>query len=267
MQMDAVNEQRDNSKYERVQFLNARVDNITMDELIHDFKEGMLLTLHVDMIMKLQSDREFYNILSEFDIITCDSQILVFASKILGHPVKERVSGSDFFPRYYMHHKDDPSVTIFLCGAGPGIAEIAREKINKKVGREMVVGTYSPSFDFDQKPEEIEQMIQMINDSGASVLLVGLGGGRQEKFLVKYRDRFENVRSFIPLGGTIDYEAQTLPRPPAWITDLGFEWLYRLLREPKQRWHRYVVHEPPVLYYLTLQKLGLYKDPFAKPKS
>ena len=258
---------KDDPPYERIRFLNAEVDNISMDELVHNFREGMLLTLHVDMLMKLQKDREFYNILPEFDVITCDSQIMVFASKFLGHPVKERVSGSDFFPRYYMHHKDDPSVTIFLCGAGPGIAEIARGKINQKVGREIIVGTYSPSLDFDKNPEEIDHMIQLINASKASVLLVGLGGGRQEKFFVKYRNRFEHVRTFLPLGGTIDYEAQTLPRPPTWITDWGFEWLYRLLREPKQRWHRYVVHEPPVLYYLMLQKLGLYKNPFAGPQS
>jgi exopolysaccharide biosynthesis WecB/TagA/CpsF family protein len=255
------------SPCERIKILNASVDNISMHDLVHNFREGMLLTLHVDMIMKLQKDREFYNILPEFDIITCDSQFMVFALKFLGRPVKERVSGSDFFPRYYMHHKDDPSITIFLCGAKPGIAEIARDKINRKAGREIIVGTYSPSFDFDSKPDEIDRMIQMVNDSKASVLLVGLGGGRQEKFIVKYRDKFEHVRSFLPLGGTIDYEAQTLPRPPAWVTDWGFEWLYRLLREPKQRWHRYIVHEPPFLYYVTLQKLGLYRNPFAKPAS
>lgn len=253
------------SPYERIRILNAEVDNISMDELIHDFREGMLLTLHVDMIMKLQKDRDFYNILPEFDIITCDSQFMAFALKFLGRPVKERVSGSDYFPRYYMHHRNDPSVTIFLCGAKPGIAEIARQKINQKVGREIVVGTYSPSFDFDNKPDEIDRMIQMVNDSKATALLVGLGGGRQEKFLVKYRDRFKHVRTFLPLGGTIDYEAQTLPRPPAWVTNWGLEWLYRLLREPRQRWHRYIVHEPPFLYYVALQKLGLYRNPFVAP--
>jgi hypothetical protein len=62
---------------------------------------------------------------------------------------------------------------------------------------------------------------------------------------------------------TIDYEAATLPRPPAWITTCGFEWLYRLLREPRQRWHRYLVHQPPVLWHLLLQRLGVYRNPFA----
>ena len=161
-----------------------------------------------------------------------------------------------------MRHRDNPDVTIFLCGGKPGIAEIAAGKINARAGRQIVVGSYAPPFDFDTNPAEIERMIEMINASGATVLLVGLGGGRQEKFIIRHRDRFPHVRLFLPLGGTIDYEAGTFKRPPVWITEWGFEWLYRLLKEPRQRWHRYVVHEPPVLWRLAAQKLGLYRDPF-----
>lgn len=251
-------------KYKRVRLLNVDVDDITMDELVHDFRQGMLLTLHVDMIMKLQKDVEFYRMLPQFDIITCDSQILYFASKFLGTPLRERVSGSDFFPRFYTHHKDDPSVTVFICGGQPRIAEIARERINQRVGRQMVVGTCSPPFDFDRNPDEIERMIAAINDSQATALVVGLGAGRQEKFMAKHRGRFRHVQVFLPLGGTIDYESKTLPRPAPWITNAGLEWLYRLLREPRQRWHRYLVHEPPVIPLLLRQRVGLYRDPFAR---
>ena len=72
-------------------------------------------------------------------------------------------------------------------------------------------------------------MIERINASKASVLVIGLGAGRQEKFIVKYRDRLPHVRMFLPLGGTIDYEAESLKRPPSWITNVGLEWLYRVL--------------------------------------
>ena len=257
------NRPKTHRNWRKVPLLNVFVHDVTMDEVVHDFTEGMMLTLHLDMIMKLQRDREFYDIFNEFDLITCDSQILYFATKFLGTPVTERVSGSDYFPKFYMAHKDNPDVTVFLCGGKPGIAEIAAGNINRKVGRRFVVGTDAPPFDFDRTPAEIDRVIEKINASGASVLLVGLGGGRQEKFLVRYRDRMPNIRLFLPLGGTIDYEAGTFKRPPAWITEWGFEWLYRLLKEPRQRWHRYVVHEPPVLWRLAAQKLGLYRDPFA----
>ena len=247
----------------RVRLLNVDVDNITMDELLASFHEGVMLTLHVDMIMKLQKDREFYSLLPQFDVITCDSQILYAAAKMLGTPLKERVSGSDFFPHYFAKYKDDPKITLFVCGGAPGVAEIMRRNVNAKAGREMIVGTDSPPPDYDRRPDEIERMVALINESKANVLLVGLGGGRQEKFIIKHRHQFSHVRTFLPLGGTIDYEAGTLPRPPSWITDTGLEWLYRVLREPRQRWHRYFVHQPPVLYHLAMQRLGRYRNPFA----
>lgn len=247
----------------KVRLLNVDVDDLTLDELVDGFREGTMLTLHVDMIMKLQQDREFYEMLPRFDVVTCDSQILVAAARVLGTPLRGRVSGSDFFPRFYERHRDDPSVTVFICGGAPGVAEVARRKVNERVGREMVVGTDSPPIDHERRPGEVDRMVERINASRASVLVVGLGAGRQEKFIVRNRGRMPHVRTFLPLGGTIDYEAGTLARPAPWVTDAGLEWLYRLLREPRQRWHRYLVHQPPVLYHLARQRLGLYRDPFA----
>jgi exopolysaccharide biosynthesis WecB/TagA/CpsF family protein len=246
----------------KVRLLNVEVDDLTMDELLETFREGLLLTLHVDMIMKLQKDREFYRAVSQFSPITCDSQILVAAARVLGTPLRQRVSGSDFFPRFYMRHKDDPGVTVFLCGGAPGVAELAARNINQKVGRSMVVGTDSPPFDFDRVPGELDRMVERINESRATVLLVGLGAGRQEKFIVEHRRRLPLVKTFLPLGGTIDYEARTLERPASWVTDAGLEWLYRLVKEPRQRWRRYLVHQPPALWHLAMQRLGRYRDPF-----
>ena len=210
-------------RQKRVRLLNVDVDDITMDELVLSFREGLVLTLHVDMIMKLQKDREFYEMLPHFNVVTCDSQILFFAAKFLGTPLRERVSGSDFFPRFYARHKDDARVTIFICGGAPGVAEIARRNVNAAMGREMVVGADSPASDFDTRPAELKRMISKINDTRATVLVVGLGAGRQEKFIVRCRDRMPHVKMFLPLGGTIDYEAKTLRRPPSWVTNAGLE--------------------------------------------
>ncbi len=249
---------------EKIPILNMQVDNVTMDELLANFHEGALLTLHVDMIAKLQKDREFYELTQHFDVITCDSQILYFAARGMGFPLKERVSGSDFFPRFYMHHRDNPEMSIFICGGGPGIAEEAMRRVNERVGRQIVVGADSPPFDFDQHPEVVDAMVERINASRARALVVGLAAGRQEKFLIHNRDRMPHVKLLLPLGGTIDYEAGAVVRPPAWVTDVGLEWFLRLVREPKRRWHRYLVHQPPVLYWLTQQAMGTYKNPFAK---
>ncbi|NCQ25080.1 MAG: glycosyltransferase [Rhodobacteraceae bacterium CG17_big_fil_post_rev_8_21_14_2_50_63_15] len=251
------------SRARQVQMLNAWVHDVSLQDIVEHFREGVMLTLHVDMIMKLQTDREFYTLLDQFDVITCDSQIMYFATKFLGTPVRERVSGSDYFPRFYMRYREDPSVTVFLMGGKPGVADKAAERINAKVGRRMIVGTDAPAFDYETRPGEIDRMIAAVNDSGATVCLVGLGGGRQEKFVMAYRDRMPGVRLWLPLGGTIDYESGSFARPPEWITECGFEWLYRLLKEPRARFHRYLIHEPPFLWAVLKQKLGLYRDPFA----
>ncbi len=250
--------------YRKVRLLNVDVDDVSMDELVETFRQGIILTLHSDMMMKLQKDREFYDLLPRFDVITCDSQILVFAARVLGSPLRERVSGSDFFPRFYLRHKDDPSVTIFICGGAPGVAERAARAINARVGREMVVATCAPSVAFETQPQEVDAVVAQINHSRATALVVGLGGGRQEKFIFRIRERLPYVRLYLPLGGTVDYEAGTLRRPAPWVTDAGLEWLYRVMKQPRQRWYRYFVQQPPVLYLLARQLLGLYSDPFGQ---
>jgi len=217
--------------------LNVHVHDVTMQEVLERFDEGLMLTLHSDMLIKLQHDREFYEAFKAFDLITCDSQILAWVLKLMGKPVRERVSGSDYFPKFYMHHKDNPAVSAFLLGGQPGVADTAAARINGLVGRDFIAGTYAPPFDFDDKPEEVDRIVEAVNASGATALLVGL-------------------------GGAIDYEAQTLKRPAPWVTNMGLEWLYRVVKEPRARWRRYFIEQPPVLWLLLKQRLGFYRNPF-----
>ena len=247
----------------RVPVLNAWVHDVAMDDLVNNLDHGAIMTLHVDMLVKLQRDREFRDALSDFDLITCDSQILYFALRLMGTPVQERVSGSDFFPRFYTRHRTNPAVRIFLCGGEDQVVRLAQQNINSRVGRDIVVGVSSPPHGFERDPNKVGKLVDEINRSGATVLVVCLGGGRQEKFIRRFRNQLPRVRLFLPLGGTVDYEAGTLPRPAPWVTNAGLEWAYRVLRQPRQRWHRYLVQQPPILWHLLRQRLGLYRDPFA----
>ena len=138
----------------------------------------------------------------------------------------------------------------------------AMAKINAKVGREIVVGGYGPPPGFMDDPAQIDAIIDTINESGASVVVVGIAAGMQERFIMRYRDRMPAAKLFLPLGGTIDYEAGAVKRPPAWITTIGMEWFWRLAREPKRRWRRYVLVQPPVLWHLLRQATGTYRNPF-----
>jgi exopolysaccharide biosynthesis WecB/TagA/CpsF family protein len=179
-------------------------------------------------------------------------------------PFRERVSGSRCFPLFYERYRSDPSVTIFLCGTLGNIAERAMHKINANFRRRMVVGAYGPPPDYERNPAEIARIRHMINESGASVLLAGLGVPKREWFIFTYREKLPRERLFLPLGGTIDYEAGDVALPPEWITDAGLEWLARVVREPRRRWRRYLVQQPPVLSQLLRQASGTYRDPLAR---
>jgi N-acetylglucosaminyldiphosphoundecaprenol N-acetyl-beta-D-mannosaminyltransferase len=246
----------------KVQLLNVAVDDLSMEELLARFDRGTICTIHSDMLMWLQKDREFYEQSIASDYITCDSQILTFATRLLGTPLKQRVSGSDLLPRFYDYHRNNFDITLFLLGGLGDVAIRARDTINRKVGRDIVVGCYSPPAGAEKSEAACQEMVDMINASKASVLVLGLGTPKQERFLKRYRDEMPHVRIFLPLGGALDYEAGTMKRPPSWVSNMGLEWAFRILQEPRKRWRRYLVNDMPVIPLILKQKMGLYRNPF-----
>ncbi|WP_462356031.1 WecB/TagA/CpsF family glycosyltransferase [Phocaeicola coprophilus] len=246
------------------QFLNIRIQSLKQNELLQEVKKGVIITPNVDHLVKLQKDEEFYNVYQQAEWIVCDSKILYFLSKLLKNPLPEAIPGSSFFTAFYEYHKDNPNCKIFLLGAAEGIAVKAMERINQKVGRDIVVGAHSPSYGFEKKEAECEELIKIVNESGANVLLVGVGAPKQEKWIMKYRDRMPKVDIFMGLGATIDFEAGTLKRAPIFWQKIGMEWLYRCLKEPKRLFKRYFIDDMQFFYYFGKQLLGIYKNPFAK---
>ena len=250
--------------YKSIQLLNISIQSIKQIELLKRLKKGVLITPNVDHLVKLQKDKEFYNVYQQAEWVVCDSKILYLLSKLLKNHLPEAIPGSSFFTAFYEYHKDDPNCKIFLLGAAEGIAAKAQRNINKKVGREIVVGAHSPSYGFEKKPEECEELIRIVNASGANVLLVGVGAPKQEKWIMKYRDRMPNIDIFMGLGATIDFEAGTLKRAPIFWQKIGMEWLYRCLKEPKRLFKRYFIDDMKFFYYFGQQLLGIYKNPFIK---
>lgn len=178
-------------------------------------------------------------------------------------PLPEAILGSSFFTDYYMYHKNDPACRIFLLGAAEGIAEKAMRNINNKVGRNIVVGAHSPSFGFEKNEPECQDLVRMVNESGATVLLVGVGAPKQEKWIMKYKDMMPGVKLFMALGATIDFKAGTLKRAPEAWRKLGLEWLYRFLKEPKRLFKRYFIDDMKFFWYFGKQLLGVYKNPWS----
>ena len=152
-------------------------------------------------------------------------------------------------------------MTMFLLGAAPGVADRARENINAKVGRNLVVAAHSPSFGFEKNEAEGDRIIDLINQSQATVLAVGVGAPKQEKWIHQHRHRLPHVKIFLAIGATIDFEAGAVSRAPRWMSNWGIEWLYRISQQPQRLWRRYFIEDFPFLWLLLQQRLGLYRNP------
>lgn len=246
----------------KIRFLNIDILALTQNKLLHELNEGVFYTPNIDHLVKLQHDREFYNIYRQADWVVSDSQILYWLSKLLKHSLPEAIPGSSFFPAFYNYHANDPDYRIFLLGAAEGVASKAMENINMKVGRQIVVGAHSPTFGFEKDEKECCELIDIINASGATVLLVGVGAPKQEKWIAKYHNQMFNIKLFMALGATIDFEAGNIKRAPVLFQKIAMEWFYRFLKEPKRLFRRYFIDDIRFFYYFVKQLLGYYKDPF-----
>ena len=110
----------------RVNLLNIEFDNLSLRQLLKELKSGVVFTPNVDHLMKLQCDWEFFQAYELADYKLCDSKILIYASHFLGTPIKEKISGSDFFPAFCNYHKNNEKVKIFLLGGNKGVAKTSQ---------------------------------------------------------------------------------------------------------------------------------------------
>jgi N-acetylglucosaminyldiphosphoundecaprenol N-acetyl-beta-D-mannosaminyltransferase len=244
--------------------LNVQVDNFSMTEAVSQIYHGFIVTLNVDHLIHLQKDEEFFNVYESADYRFCDSQIIMQMSRFLGTPIKEKITGSDFFPRFCQFHRANADIRIFLLGGASDSPDLAAKNINSRLGNSIIVGGYSPPFGFENDPHECTRIITLIKESGATVLAVGVGAPKQEKWIAKYRYRLPFIQIFMGIGATIDFEAGNLLRAPHWTQKVGLEWLYRLLSEPRRLWRRYLINDPPFFWLILKQRLGLYRSPFQK---
>ncbi|AQS11980.1 putative N-acetylmannosaminyltransferase [Clostridium saccharobutylicum] len=232
----------------RIKFLNTEIDNVTMleainkiDEFVSKRKPSYVVTPNVDHIVKLEVDEEFKEVYRKADLILTDGMPLIWISNFKSMPIKEKISGSDFFPEV-CKLASEKGYKIFLLGAAEGVAAKAAENLKNKFEGLNIVGTYSPSYGFEDKQEEIEKIIDIITKSKPDILAVGLGAPKQEKFIHKFRDRL-NIPVSLAIGASIDFEAGNIQRAPIFMQKCGLEWFYRLCKEPKRMFKRYLVDD------------------------
>lgn len=228
----------------RMTFLNTHVDNLTMgeainetDRLICERKHAYIVTPNMDHIVLMEKDLLFKEIYENADLILTDGKPLLWIAKSLGTPIKEKISGSDFFPEMCKLAAKN-GYKIYILGAAEGVAAKAAENLKNKYKGLQIAGTYSPPIGFEKDKDEVKSIIDKINVSGADILAVALGSPKGEKFIYRIRDRIEVALS-ISIGATIDFEAGNVKRAPKWMSNVGLEWLYRITQDPGRLIKRY----------------------------
>jgi exopolysaccharide biosynthesis WecB/TagA/CpsF family protein len=252
-------------RWHRSRILNAWVDSLSVQGIVEELREGILFTLNPDHLYWLQRNPDFAAAYRNATLVSCDSKYVYWALGFLGRAIEQKSSGSDIVPAYWRHHANNPAVSIFLLGAKPGVAEMARERINRLAGREIVVGALGPSFNFVNDEQETSEAIAMINASGATCLIVGLGAPKQEIWIDRHRSRMPDIKTYMGVGATIDYEAEAVRRAPHWMTRNGLEWIYRMATEPRRYWRRYT-RTMEFFWLVLFDRFGLYRPPsFTSP--
>lgn len=236
----------------RMKFMNTEIDNLTMEEalyavdsLIQQNKNAYVVTPNVDHIVQLEAGGELYEVYKSADLILTDGKPLIWIAKWYGTPIKEKISGSDLFPRL-CEMAADKGYTMFFLGAAEGVAAKAAENLMKKYPGLAVVGTYSPSYGFEKDKNEMQKITEMIKDAHPHVLIVGLGCPKQEKFILHNRENL-GVPISLGLGASLDFEAGHIKRCPKWMADHGLEWLFRITQDPKRLAKRYLVDDMKII--------------------
>ena len=150
---------------EKIKILNSEVVAATQEALLEELRQGVVVTPNIDHLVKLQEDRELYELYKKTEWVICDSRLLYLFARLLPKSLPQAIPGSSFFPAFYEYHRNNENCKIFLLGAKYGDAQKAMNIINKKVGRDIVVGAYSPSNGFEKKPDENELICKKIKKS------------------------------------------------------------------------------------------------------
>ena len=228
----------------RIKFLNTYIDNLTMnealnvvDELVTQRTPSYVVTPNLDHIVTIETDSEFAEIYENANLIVADGKPLIWISKILKTPIKEKISGSDFFPKI-CELAAYKGYSIYILGAAEGVGKKAAENLKNKYPDLNIAGTYSPAFGFEEDNRELQKIREKILKAKPDILAVSLGSPKGEKFIYRHLKEYD-VPLSISIGATIDFEAGKIKRAPEWISAIGFEWLFRITQDPKRLTKRY----------------------------
>lgn len=222
----------------RPRILGVPVDPVTFEEMLQKIGEWaastglhQICTVNPEFVIVAQNDPVFYEVLQHADLCVPDGWGVVWALRMRGIHVPERVTGSDGVPMI-AERAAGKGWRLFLLGAGPGVAKQAAQFLCDQYPLLKIVGTYEGS----PRPEEAEKIIQLVNTAQPDILLVAYGAPKQDIWIYQHKGELQ-VKVAMGIGGTLDFITGAVPRAPRFFRRTGLEWLYRLYLQPS-RWRR-----------------------------
>ena len=209
-----------------------------------------VVTVNLDFLRIAQADPGFRDTINEADLAVADGMPLVWASRIAGLGLPERVTGIELVDAC-CRLSAATGRALFLLGGRPGIAEEAARTVQRRYPGAVVAGTYAPPFG-PLSPHDDREIVDRINGSGARILLVALGAPRQDTW-IRAHHRELDVSVAIGVGCTLDILAGVFPRAPHWMRQMGLEWLHRFRCEPARLGRRYFVDDMPMFARLMAE--------------
>ena len=236
----------------KVTLLNVKVNNVAkedaltyMESLIENRRTSYAVFVNTDVIIKAEKNHRLREILNRADVSLTDGKPLIWISRWLGAPICEKVSGSDLIPELCALAAKR-GWKIFILGGAEGVPEKAAENLKKKYSDICIAGTYSPHYRFENDTKELERIHKKIMEAAPDILIVSFGCPKQEFFVYKY---YKNCGAVLSVcgGATVDFLAGNIRRCPAWVREMGFEWFFRFLMEPKRLFKRYFIDDIKIL--------------------
>jgi len=243
---------------DKVVLLDIKFDNLRLAQILKNFiitmetkSKKTVSFINADCLNKTVVDPNYKKTLQQSDYILPDGSGINMACNIINNPLRENLNGTDLFPSICslaQQHR----YSIYLLGAKKGVAEKVKEELLLKYSSLNIVGYHDGYTPY----KDMQTLIEDINNSKANILLVALGAPMQEIFIQKYKNKI-NVNLLLGVGGLFDFYSNRIKRAPLFLRELGFEWVYRMMQEPRRMWRRYILGNPLFLYRVYQYKNSL----------
>lgn len=228
----------------RIEMMGCVIDNLSMADtltriggFIESGRPHQHVVVNVDKIVKAAKDPGLRGIINNCDLINADGMPVVWASRLLGKPLIERVAGVDLFEQL-MRHSASRGWRVFLLGAQEAVVAGVKDIYLKKYPGLQIVGYRNGYW----QPEDEQSVVAQIADARADLLFVAISSPKKEEFLDRYQAQMK-VPFAMGVGGTFDVAVGKIKRAPVWMQKSGLEWFYRFLQEPRRMFKRYFIED------------------------